>query len=237
MEAWIDLARGPLFRISLAICVLGLGYRFVVTVAQIANAWYRAGDRDLPIRAVVDATLGWLFPVGLLRMRPLYSAASVLFHVGIILLPLFLAGHVVLLEPWLPAWFLAAWPTLPPLLADGLTLLTLAMLVGLLLGRAVTKTARALSRVSDVLILIVLLAVVGFGFLAANPTYAPVGARTMLLVHILLGNLALVLAPVSKVAHCVLFPLTQLVFQVGWHFPAETGRHVAIALAKEKESV
>jgi hypothetical protein len=59
----------------------------------------------------------------------------------------------------------------------------------------------------------------------------------MLLLHMLLGNLALVLTPTTKIAHCVLYPFTQLIFQLGWHFPAESGRHVAVALAKEDEPV
>jgi len=237
MEAWIDLARGPLFRVSLTICILGLGYRFATTLSGIAAAWRRAGDRELPLRTVATATLSWLFPAGLLRSRPLYSTASVLFHVGIIGLPLLLAGHVVLLGPWLPGGLLAVWPTLAPSLADGLSIVTVLMLVGLLLGRVATPMTRSLSRGQDILILLVLLLVVGFGFLAANPGLSPADARLMLLYHILLGDLALALTPVSKIAHCVLFPLTQLVFEIGWHFPEATGRHVAIVLNKENEPV
>jgi nitrate reductase gamma subunit len=235
MEAWVDLARGPLFRISLTICVFGLGYRFAVALSQAVGAYLRAGDKEVPWKVVAGATLQWVFPRGLLRSRPLYSVASVLFHVGIILLPLFLAGHVVLLEEW--SWLATVWPTLPPLVADVLTVNTVVLAAGLLAGRLVTPTSRALSRVSDVGIMIVLLLVVLFGFLAAHPTWSPFGARSMLLVHILLGNLALVLTPVTKIDHCVLFPLLQAIFQLGWHFPAETGRHVAIALAKENEPV
>ena len=59
----------------------------------------------------------------------------------------------------------------------------------------------------------------------------------MLLIHMLAGNLALILTPLTKIVHCVLYPLTQLLSEIGWHFPAESGRHVAIALAKENEPV
>ena len=62
MDAWIELARGPLFRIALTVMVLGLGYRVVVTVAQIASAWYRAGDRRLPLSDITEATVKWLSP-------------------------------------------------------------------------------------------------------------------------------------------------------------------------------
>ena len=32
-------------------------------------------------------------------------------------------------------------------------------------------------------------------------------------------------------------PLTQLISEIGWHFPAESGKHVAVALAKENEPI
>jgi nitrate reductase gamma subunit len=233
MDSWIELASGPLFRIAVAILVLGLGYRFTVATAQVAAAWRRAGDRKVPTRAVAAATLGWLFPRRLLRAKPLYSVASFLMHVGILLVPLFLFGHVALVQRWLPA----AWPRLSPALADTLTVVAIAASAVLIGGRLATKTSRHLSKPMDVAILVVLFLLVLFGFLASHPAFSPVDARAMLLVHMLLGNLALILTPTTKIAHCVLYPFTQLIFQLGWHFPAESGRHVAVALAKEEEPV
>ena len=80
MDTVIEFARGPLFRLSLTVCVLGLGYRVAVIVAQIMAAWHRAGDRRLPLAAVASATASWLVPIRLWRSRPIYSSASVLFH-------------------------------------------------------------------------------------------------------------------------------------------------------------
>jgi len=233
MDSWIELARGPLFRVALAILVLGLVYRFSVAVVQIVNAWSGAGDRRVRTKAVARATLGWIFPRRLLRARPLYSVAALLFHVGILLVPLFLAGHVTLLAGWLPA----GWPTLAPLAADALTVACLVALGGLLAGRLGSATARALSKPQDVLILAVLFLLVLFGLLASHPAWSPFDARLMLLLHALLGDLALILTPTTKIAHCVLYPLTQLIFELGWHFPADSGRRVAVALAKENEPV
>jgi len=233
MDLWIETARGPFFRVALTIMILGLGYRVVVVVLQIATAWLRAADRRLPGKDIAAATLGWLVPVRLLRSRPVYSAASFLFHVGVIVVPLFLVGHAALLAGILPR----SWPTLNSTVADGLTLASLAALVVLLVGRVTVKSARKLTRAQDVLILVALLMTLLFGFLAAHPTQSPFDARAMLLFHILGGNLVLVLIPTTKIAHCVLYPFTQLLFQLGWHFPAESGRHVAIALAKEDEPI
>ena len=233
MDAWIELARGPFFRIALTVMVLGLGYRLAVTISHIATAWYRAGDRHLPISDIAEATVRWIFPVRLLRTRPAYSAASFLFHLGVVLVPLFLIGHVALLEGFVPA----VWPVLPPVAADAFTVVAILALLVLLVGRVSSRSASVLSRTQDVALLVILVATLFFGFLGSHPTISPLASRTMLLFHILLGDLVLVLVPTTKIAHCVLYPLTQLLFQLGWHFPAASGRHVAQALAKEDEPV
>jgi hypothetical protein len=59
----------------------------------------------------------------------------------------------------------------------------------------------------------------------------------MLLVHLLGANLVLFLTPLTKIVHCILGPLNPLVGEVAWHFPAESGAHVALALGKENEPV
>lgn len=233
MDGMIEFARGPLFRIAITICVLGLGYRIVTLVGQIAAAWHRAGDRRLPLADIATTTAGWILPRRLLHKRPFYSSASFLLHIGLVVVPLFLAGHVVMIAGGLPAW----WPILPETVADGLTAISLVALFALIIGRLGSASSRALSRTSDVFILGLLFGLLLFGWWAANPAWSPFAARTMLLLHIITGDLVLVLAPITKIAHCALYPLTRLVFQLGWHFPAETGRHVAQALSKEGEPV
>ena len=231
-ETWIELARGPLFRISLAVCLLGLAYRFGSTIWLLRTAYNRAGDKHIPGRVVVRSTLGWLWPIRIVRRRPVYSLASIAFHVGIILVPLFGVGHVAL---W--AGGLAFWPVLGATAADVLTWLALAGLVVVLAERFFVAASRDLTRKGDVFILLLLFLLAGSGYFAAHPESAPVAPRTLLLVHMLAGNLALILTPLSKIVHCVYMPLTQLISEIGWHFPAESGRHVTVALAKENEPI
>jgi nitrate reductase gamma subunit len=230
MDAWIALARGPLFRVSLVVCVLGLALRFLGELYHVVTAWRRAGDRSLPLATVVRATVGWLLPVRLLRTRPVYAALSFVFHAGLILLPLFLAGHVALWQQDIHV----PWPTFTPGVADALTVVAAAGMLGVLLARASSAAARALTGLQDVAVLLVLLLLTLTG---AHPLLSPLDARFMLLSHVLLGDLALLLTPTTKIVHCVLAPLSQLVFELGWHFPADTGRHVAVVLRKEDEPV
>ena len=233
MDAWIAYARGPLFRVALFVCILGLAYRIGVAAYQVIRAWLLAGDRTLPAGVIRRATLGWIFPVRLLRARPLLSVASVLFHAGILLVALFSLGHVSLWRGDLAV----AWPTLAPAVCDAFAIVTAVMIASLALFRLTVRVARDLSTPQDVLVLLALLALTVSGLLASRPAYSPIGAREMLLAHILLGDLVLVLTPATKIAHCVLFPFAQLTVEIGWHFPADTGRHVAVALAKENERV
>ena len=233
MDAWIAFARGPLFRLSLAVCVLGLLYRVGVACYSLLRAWQKAGDRLVPLSAIARATLDWVMPRRLLRARPLYSMASFAFHLGVIVVPLFLAGHVALWQQDLPV----RWPTLSSPAADTLTLLALAALTGVLLARMLTRESRALTRPQDISVLILLAGVLAAGFLAAHPAFAPFDARALLLAHVLLGDLVLILTPLTKIVHCILFPFMQLAGEIGWHFPAESGRHVALVLGKEGERI
>lgn len=233
MESWIEFARGPLFRIALTVMVLGLLYRTVTAVIQIWNAWHKAGNRQIPIGEVVKDTLSWLVPVRVFNQRPVYSIASIVFHIGIIVVPLFLAGHIALLAGFLPA----GWPVLSDSVADALTLVTLVALAGLLVGRLSSANWRRLSQAGDFAMLVLFLLMVLSGYLAANPLVSPLPARTMVLAHLLLGNAVLFIFPVSKLAHCVLYPFMQLAFTLGWQLRPTSGRDVAVALHKENEPV
>ncbi len=230
MDAWIALARGPLFRIALAICLLGLLYRVGASLFVAVTAYRRAGDRRVPFREALGAAAAWLLPFRLLRSRPLYSIASFAFHVGVVLVPLFYVGHVALWQGAVPI----AWPSFGGGAGDLLSVLALVGLGAVLVGRLGSKVSRSLTRGSDVWVLVVLLAAVASGLLAAHPTLAPWDPRAWLLAHMLLGNLTLVMLPTTKIVHCVLYPFSRVQFELAWRPPAATGRHVAEALAGKR---
>ena len=231
MDTWIAVARGPLFRVALAACLLGLAYHLANTLWMIRQSYRRAADKDISMRNVLAATWYGLLPAR--RRRPLQTMASLAFHAGILLVPLFYVGHVTLWQPYLPL----PWPTLGPTAGDALALAAIAGLLALLLGRWLVRTARELTSRADVAVLLLLLVVVVSGYWTAHAASSPLAPRAMLLVHLLAANLALVLTPLTKIVHCVLAPLNQLLSEVAWHFPAESGAHVALALGKENDPI
>jgi hypothetical protein len=56
-------------------------------------------------------------------------------------------------------------------------------------------------------------------------------------VHVMSGNLVLVMIPFSKLSHAVLFPTTQLVSEMAWHLVPNSGEKVVLSLGKENEPI
>jgi nitrate reductase gamma subunit len=177
--------------------------------------------------------LKWLFPFKQLNNRLWYSIFSVSFHVGLILTPLFLGAHIMLWKRGIGI----GWPGLTQSLADGLTILTVAAGIGLIIGRLANPFSRRISRFQDFALPPLLIIPFISGFLAMHPAINPLPYNVAMLIHVLSGDLIFILIPFTKMAHCVLLPTTQLVAEVGWHFPADQGENVAIALHKETEPV
>ncbi len=227
MEAWIEFGRGPLFRLCFSLMILGLLRILALTAIGIAESYRRSPDKIVPWKGIAKQTLGWLAPLGRLwNKRPIYSTISVLFHAGLVLVPFFLAAHVLLWKRSVGF----AWPALPQPAADWLTLLAIAAVAGLILGRAVHPGARALSRFQDYAWLILLSVPFVTGYVCAHAAMSPKLYRDSMLLHVYAADLIVALIPFTKIAHCVLAPLSQLVTGMAWKFPAGAGDRVAATL-------
>jgi nitrate reductase gamma subunit len=234
MEAWVTFARGPLLQLSFAILALGLLRQVGLTVAELILAYRRAGDQALPLGSLLQRSLGWIVPVNALRGTRLpYTAASLLFHAGALLVPVFQAGHVALIRRGIGI----GWPTLPPGAADALTLGALVALAALAVLRLVNRASRVLSGFQDWFLLGLCGLVFLSGYAVAHPATNPLSFPLTYLVHLLTAELLLVLLPFTKLAHAVLFPFTQLSWELGWHFVPGAGDRVRLALGKEREPV
>jgi nitrate reductase gamma subunit len=234
MEAWLQFARGPLLTFAFAAFLLGLLRQIGLTLAELVRAYCRAGDRAIPWGVLLRNTLVWTLPVTALSgPRILYTLASLIFHAGVLIVPLFLSGHIQLIQRGVGL----AWPALPAAVADGLTLATLVSLTLLLLLRLTDRVARLLSQPRDW----GLLGLCGLPFLSgycvAHPAVSPLPFPMTYLVHLLSAELLLVLIPFTKLAHVALFPLTRLSWELGWHLVPGAGERVRISLGKEDEPV
>lgn len=233
MELWLHWARGPVFWAALTFMVLGLGRHVGMTMWQMIRTIRRAGDKTIPSRQVFDATRRWLIPVARLRNRWLFSLTTLTFHLSIIVVPIFLAGHIALWERGLGV----SWPALPNPLATALSVVAVAGALALVMERIASRDSRALSRLQDYALPLVIAVPFTSGLLVIHPAWNPFPFEATLLVHVMSANLLLVLIPVTKLSHMVLLPATQLVSELAWHFPPDAGSKVAIALQKENEPI
>jgi hypothetical protein len=70
-----------------------------------------------------------------------------------------------------------------------------------------------------------------------HPTINPFEYNATMLVHVMSGNLILILIPFSKLSHLVLYPSSQVISEMGWHLVPDSGRSVGLALGKESEPI
>lgn len=234
MNDVLEFIRGPLFAATFAFMVLGLLRRVVLQATQLRASLRRLLGPELRIWDNLRRFMEWLVPVKhIYRNRWLLSGASFLFHVGLLIVPLFLAAHVAL---WGRGIGLS-WPALPPLLADLATLTVIAAGLVLLGYRLFDAGARELSSASDYLLLLALLVPFVSGWLALHPAMSPFSYKAVMLVHVLGAELVFVLLPTTKLAHCVLFPFVRVSSDVFWKMPPGAGDLVARELHGEEARV
>jgi len=231
MDPWLDFARGPLFALTFLIMLLGLA-RHVLLQIQVLATKGRAVRRTVWRRILADS-LGWVFP--LKHFSPgtrFLTTASILFHIGAILTPLFLADHVVLWGSFLGVRL----PRLSAAVADLLALSTMVLILVLLLYRVAVTRSRELSKANDHLVLLLVLLPFLTGYLASHPAVNPLSWDVMMLLHILSGEALFVAIPFTKLAHVVLFPFNRM-SQLHWQLRTGAGQKVAVAVYGEEARV
>ena len=235
LEYWIALARGPLLRFALLVMVLGLLRQVLLQMWEISWAFHRAGDQVVPWGVALRRNLEWLLPWRYLQRqeRRLYNFTSFIFHVGVIVVPVFLAGHVAIWQKELGI----SWWRLPAGVADWLSVATVLAAVGLLLGRMLNQASRAISKTQDWLLPGLCAAPFITGFWIAHPGWSPFDAQVVYLVHLLSAELLITLVPFSKLVHMVLFWISQTSTELGWRFPPGSGERVRLSLGKESEGI
>lgn len=234
MEAVLNFARGPLFRLTFLVMLLGLARIFILDIWGAVEAYQKAGDKKLAWGSAIRKTIAWLLPVNkAFTQRPFYSIFAILFHIGLILVPIFYLAHVQLWRDSIGF----GWITLSKFWADLLTLATIGFGLALFIGRVGSKNARFLSRKQDYIWPLLLIIPFITGYLCANAGVNPKAYQIFMLIHILFGELIFIFIPFTKIAHCVIMPLSQFVLTLAWKFPANVDKEIGAILDKKGSSV
>jgi len=233
MQSWIAWLRGPAFIFALSFMLLGLIRHVVLTVLEMRRSMQRAGDKKIAYKPLWIATLKWLLPIRKLKTRRLFSVTSVVFHVAVIIVPLFLLAHISI---WRRSTGLH-WPGIPNALADGLTIIAVVTALALVIERVSARVTRALSVFEDYALLLLIALPFATGFLMMHPAINIFPFQATMLLHFLSADLLLVLIPLTKLSHMALMPEGQIISEVAWHWTPDAGSRLAVALGKENERV
>ena len=215
----LHLLSGPLFIISLCVFFVGLIIRAVLYVRGLDSRLERVAYSYHKERSIPGALLSivkWLIPGGTYgwRTQPVATFLFFLLHFGAVLIPLFLVSHTVLLEQYTGI----SLPALPTELADLLTVVSISALALIAVRRFMSPVLRQLNTMQDWLILLLTFLPFFTGFVARLDA----GAYDFwLTLHILTGDLFLILAPFTKLSHIVLFFMSRA--QLGMDYAIKRG--------------
>ncbi len=199
---------GPLLWLTFLVFVGGLAWRVYAYIkgldwkldrvaygTQTAYGW-RGALRSIGAWIVPFGSQGW-------KVKPIFTILFFVFHIGIVVTPLFLAGHLVILE----MRFGFAWPALPMALADVLTVAMMCAGAFIIVRRIALPEVRIITSLYDYLLLGITIAPFFSGFMAVHQ----LGGDHVfwLYAHILSGELMLLAIPFTKLFHVVGFFLSR----------------------------
>ena len=198
-----DFLTGPMFWLSLGICFIGMLVRFVLYFRGLNWQMDRVAYKAYPaqgLKGALKSIIQWLIPFGThgWRKQPFMTVIFFGFHIGAVLVPLFLLAHNLFLEEKIGFSLV----TLNPLIADILTWAVVVSAFFLMLRRIALPEVRILTTSYDYFILLISVAPFITGLLAR---YEVGNYSFWLTLHILCGEALLIAIPFTKLSHIVLF--------------------------------
>ncbi|WP_320043639.1 hypothetical protein [uncultured Desulfobacter sp.] len=187
-----DLLTGPIMWITFILFVAGMVYK-TITLVRMASA-----SRPATAFMNPNARFTRSYKASLPGRYPVTTLISVVFHLILLLLPLFIKGHNILLDTY---WGISL-PMLPDYVSDNLTMICIGCGLFFLLRRLLTRRVRAISFFSDYLIIVLVILPFLTGFIAYH-RLLPYGFVINL--HIITGQLMLVAMPFTRLAHMIAF--------------------------------
>jgi nitrate reductase gamma subunit len=197
-----DFIRGPLISIAFVIFILGL----ILQLVQFFKLTQKKEWVYPPLEVKSEKkTMGqWIafcltsLNGTLWKTDPLVTIVTSVFHVFLIVVPIFLLGHNILLDQ---SWGLSLW-SLPELITDFLTLVILICMAFFLGRRLFLSRVRVITTAYDYVILLIAAAPFLTGYLAYHQWF---NYDTVMTLHILMGEVMLMTIPFTKLGHMLFF--------------------------------
>ena len=201
-----NLARGPLVWLSISVFVIATALRTLRLVSLLRpNEEVRVvsvpADRETSKRGTflersADRLLALRHTI--LGVSPATVLVSIIFHLCIFVVPLFLLAHNILLKQAIGFSLFS----LPEEASNLLTIVFLLCAIFFLLRRIFLQRVRIITTVYDYLVWMVTISPFLTGVLAYHQFY---DYRTIIILHMLTGEIMLILIPFTKIFHLSFF--------------------------------
>lgn len=200
----LELARGPVLKVALAVFCLGVLWRLVGTgFLRYHRHWSLPRNgflKALTLGLVVAGSRSWPHPQ-FVKRTGYGEALGYSYHIGLFVVMFLFAPHVLFIK----SLFGVSWPALPSNIVTIFAVLTFALLLAVLFRRIVYGVLRRLSNFDDYFSWFVTTLVIVTGLMATAHFGAPY--RTLLAWHILSFDLLLFWFPFGKLMHAFyIFP-------------------------------
>ena len=188
---------GPLAWIAWGFFLIGSIYR-LVSMYALAKAKDGSSLAYMSLPYGLRSIINWLIPFNSMGWKsdPLMTVTTFLFHIGFLLVAVFLGAHVVL---WDTAFGISL-PSLPDGIGDAVSFVVIATCAVFAYRRFALPHVKGVTRCKDWFTLVL----VALPFLTGVLAYHQVGpSLLMTTLHVLAGELLLALIPFTRLSHAL----------------------------------
>ncbi len=203
MHGIYDFVSGPLAWAAFIIFVAGSLYRLIELI-NLVNKKERFIYSYMSWKYGLRSILHWMIPMGTegWKSNPTLTIVTFVFHICLILVPIFLLSHIVL---WDESWNISWW-SLPDSVADIMCVIVIAGCLFFLIRRLTSPEVQYVTSVSDYIILAMVSAPFITGFLAYHQWF---GYPVFVILHIISGEIMLMAIPFTRLSHMLYSPFTR----------------------------
>lgn len=198
-----NFVSGPLAWVAWGIFIVGSIYR-LVTMYNLAKTKDASSVAYMSWKYSLRSIFNWMIPFNTLGWKsdPLMTIATFLFHIGFLLVAVFLGAHVVL---WDTAFGFSL-PSLPAEIGDIISFVVIAGCAVFAYRRLALPHVKGVTKAKDWFALIIVV----MPFITGVLAYHQVGpVLLMTILHILAGEVLLALIPFTRLSHALFVPFTR----------------------------
>ncbi|MFH1673838.1 MAG: TmcC family electron transfer complex membrane anchor subunit [Pseudomonadota bacterium] len=200
-----ELVRGPLAWAAFIIFIAGSLYRIIYMLAGAKKE--KVVFPHMSLKHSLASLVHWVIPFNnqYMKQRPVFTAVSFAFHICLVVTPIFLLAHIIL---WDESWNISWW-SMSDTIADYMTIIVIAGCIFFLYRRLTDPVVKNVTDGSDYLLLAITALPFITGFIAYHQWF---DYKTMLIIHILAGEIMLIAIPFTRLSHMLFFVFTRAYF-------------------------